>query len=82
MRHPIYLGAILFYVGLLIFSLSGLALLIWLIIIAFYHWLARHEERLLLEKFGVDYQKYVQEVPMWIPWIRRSTGSFDKKVVT
>jgi protein-S-isoprenylcysteine O-methyltransferase Ste14 len=69
-RHPIYLGAILLYLGLLILRFSLAATLIWVVIIAFYHFIARHEEKLLLKKFGQEYANYMREVPMWIPRIR------------
>lgn len=69
-RHPIYLGAILLYWGLLILRCSLTATAIWIVIMAFYHLIARHEEQLLLQKFGQDYEAYMQEVPMWIPRIR------------
>lgn len=66
-RHPLYLGSILFYVGLIMLTLSIFSAIIWLVIIAFYHLIARYEEQLLLDKFGVEYEKYKSEVPMWIP---------------
>jgi len=66
-RHPIYLGSILFYLGLIISTISLLSLAVWLIIIVFYYFISRYEEKLLLQKFGNDYQTYLDEVPMWIP---------------
>ena len=66
-RHPLYLGSILFYLGLLIITCSLIAAGIWLIIIGFYHFIARYEEKLLLEKFGEDYIRYMKKVPMWVP---------------
>jgi protein-S-isoprenylcysteine O-methyltransferase Ste14 len=66
-RHPIYLGAILFYLGLLVFSLSITAALIWVVIIGFYTFLCRYEEKLLIAKFGDDYTAYMCEVPMLLP---------------
>lgn len=68
-RHPLYLGAIVFYFGLLALKFSLIATLIWIGIIAFYHFIARHEEKLLLKKFGQEYANYIREVPMWIPRI-------------
>lgn len=68
-RHPLYLGAIVFYLGLLTLMFSLAATLIWVGIIVFYHFIARHEEKLLLKKFGKEYEDYMQEVPMWIPRI-------------
>ena len=66
-RHPIYLGAILLYLGLIILTLSLATTLVWIIIILFYHFISRHEEKLLVEEFGRDYEDYMREVPMWIP---------------
>jgi len=70
-RHPIYLSAILLYFGLLLFSTSICAIIVWLVIITFYHFISRHEEKLLMEKFGNDYKNYMADVPMWIPKIKR-----------
>ena len=70
-RHPIYLGSILFYLGLLVLTFSIIAIAIWILIIAFYYCISKHEEKLLLEKFGKDYEKYKKVVPMLIPRIRR-----------
>lgn len=66
-RHPIYLGAILFYLSLLIAFFSAAAMFIWFVIILFYIFLCKHEERLLTEKFGSEYDKYKQVTPMLIP---------------
>ena len=68
-RHPIYLGCILFYVGLVIFTLSIISSVICAIIIGFYHYISRYEERKLLNKFGQEYERYMKSVPMWIPRI-------------
>ena len=70
-RHPIYLGAILFYPGLLTLTFSIIAAIIWIFIIAFYYFIAKHEEKLLVKKFGKEYEEYMREVPMLIPLIKR-----------
>ena len=70
-RHPIYLGSILFYLGLLVLTFSIIAIAIWILIVAFYCCISKHEEKLLLEKFSKDYEEYKKEVPMLIPRIRR-----------
>ncbi|MBN2412099.1 isoprenylcysteine carboxylmethyltransferase family protein [candidate division KSB1 bacterium] len=70
-RHPIYLGAILFYAGMLMINCSLGSAFIWLIIILFYHFISLHEEKLLLKKYGRDYEQYMREVPMWIPGIKK-----------
>jgi protein-S-isoprenylcysteine O-methyltransferase Ste14 len=70
MRHPMYLSAILLYLGLLSFTLSISAAIVWLITFGFYHFIASYEEKLLVEKFSDDYRQYQSEIPMWIPWIK------------
>jgi protein-S-isoprenylcysteine O-methyltransferase Ste14 len=69
-RHPVYLGSIVFYLGLLISTLSIFAAIAWVIIIIFYQFIAKYEESLLLRKYDEDYKVYMQAVPMWIPWIK------------
>jgi protein-S-isoprenylcysteine O-methyltransferase Ste14 len=66
-RHPMYLAAILLYLSFLIFKFSLAAFIVWLITLAFYHYIARYEEKLLAEHLGADYEKYKQTVSMWIP---------------
>lgn len=69
-RHPIYLGEILFYLCLLLLSMSLAAAFVWLLTIGFMHYISRHEEKLLLTRFGNDYKQYMREVPMWIPQLK------------
>ena len=66
-RHPMYLSEVLLYFGLLIMSMSLAAAVVWMIAIGFLYYISRHEERLLLARFGEDYKNYLQEVPMWFP---------------
>jgi len=70
-RHPIYLSEILLYLGLLVLSMSLAAAVIWIISVGFFHYISRHEEKLLLERFGEEYEQYMREVPMWIPCLWR-----------
>ena len=70
-RHPIYLGEILLYLGFLFFSTSLAAACVWAIAILFLHAISRYEERLLLARFGEAYERYKQEVPMWVPRLRK-----------
>ncbi len=66
-RHPVYLGAILLYPVFLLVSLSIIATLIWIIVILFYCYLCKYEEKQLLKKYGKEYEIYVTEVPMLFP---------------
>jgi protein-S-isoprenylcysteine O-methyltransferase Ste14 len=70
MRHPIYLAEILLYLGLLILSISLAAVVVWVCAIAFLYYISRYEEKLLLERFGREYEQYMREVPMWVPRFR------------
>jgi protein-S-isoprenylcysteine O-methyltransferase Ste14 len=67
-RHPMYLGSILFFLAFLVSTLSIMSAAIWIIIIGFYLYVARHEERLLIRKFGTKYEDYRKRVPMLFPW--------------
>ena len=70
-RHPMYFSELLLYFGLLIISTSLAAAVVLIMAIGFLYYLCRHEEKLLLDRFGDDYRAYMQEVPMWIPRLRR-----------
>ena len=70
-RHPLYLSTILFYMALLFFNPTILSLLVFAIILGFYDFIARYEEKILLEKFGEDYRRYIDSVPRWIPRLRK-----------
>jgi protein-S-isoprenylcysteine O-methyltransferase Ste14 len=70
-RHPIYLGELLAYLGLIILNISLAALGVWAVAIVLFHRISRYEERLLLERFGDRYASYMRQVPMWLPGIRQ-----------
>ena len=70
-RHPVYLSEILLYLGLLMLSMSLAAAVVWVIAIGFLHYISRYEERLLLARFGEEYELYMREVPMWFPRPRK-----------
>ena len=70
-RHPIYLSEIFLYLGLLILNISLAASIVWIIGIAFLHYISKYEESLLFARFGKEYEQYMKEVPMWIPRLRK-----------
>jgi len=70
-RHPIYTGAILFYLGAILITLSLASALFWLLIIAFYILIARYEEGILAEEFGDDYLNYKKKTGMLFPKLFR-----------
>jgi len=75
-RHPIYMGALLIYLGVIIFTISILGFFAWLGIIALYHWLAKYEEDLMLKVFGDAYREYQHEVPMWLPRVMKMPAGY------
>jgi len=66
-RHPIYLGAMLVYVGFIVLTFSLIGIGVFFLVIILYHWLAKHEEELMIGIFGEKYNDYVKNVPMWLP---------------
>ena len=66
-RHPIYLGAILGYAGMICMTLSLASAALLVVIIAFYLYISRYEEKLLTQRFGDEYREYMKQVPMLFP---------------
>lgn len=66
-RHPIYLGAILGYAGMISLTLSLASAAIFIIIVAFYYFISKYEEKLLTRRFGEEYRDYMKKVPMLFP---------------
>lgn len=69
-RHPIYTGALLFYLGSILLTLSLASAALWVLICVFYFVLCRYEERILTEEFGDDYLKYKNRTGMLFPKFR------------
>jgi len=69
-RHPIYTGAILFYLGATVITISIASAAFVLIIIGFYIAIGKYEERLLAEEFGNDYLEYKKKSGMLFPKFR------------
>jgi protein-S-isoprenylcysteine O-methyltransferase Ste14 len=69
-RHPMYFGSILIYLGFVVLSFSLIALVVFIIVVIFYYYICRYEEKLLIEKLGSEYIKYMKKVPMLIPFAK------------
>ena len=69
-RHPIYLGAILFYLGASLITMSIASVLFLIVIIGFYIYIAKYEERILTKEFGQDYLEYKKKTGMLFPKLR------------
>jgi len=70
-RHPIYLGVILVYLGLALATASLFSLLVLVGIFFFYNYIAGYEEKLLSARFGQAYGDYAMKTGKWIPGIGR-----------
>ncbi len=68
-RHPIYTGVILGFLGLAVKGANPLAVLLAAALIPFFYAKSGYEERLLVERFP-DYADYQRTVPhRLIPWL-------------
>jgi len=65
-RHPIYLGIYLMIFSITIMSLSWLFLLLVIILAIPLILNALAEERYCLEKYGKEYQDYMERTPRWL----------------
>ncbi len=74
-RHPLYLGTIVFVGGLLLYfpyvknAIAAFIVIVYTIIGAFF------EEKKLLKTFGREYKDYQRVVPMIFPWPKRKSMS-------
>ena len=74
-RHPIYTGFIVIYVGMAIICTTVLALVA-VLVITFGLWLkARVEEQFLIEELGAAYDAYRARTPMLMPRMSRRPGA-------
>jgi protein-S-isoprenylcysteine O-methyltransferase Ste14 len=69
-RHPIYLGLILATLGMVIVNGSIVKLVFWLPLVILLVLKIRFEEALLVSKYS-DYKKYKEQVPAFIPNLKR-----------
>ena len=68
-RHPIYLGSLLTYLGLAISTGSLLSLALLAGIFLFHNSIASYEEEVLLARFGEEYGRYKKRTGKWVPRI-------------
>ena len=68
-RHPMYLGTLLFCLAFFFGMPSLLSLIIWIGFFIFYDKMATYEENSLKKILGGEYINYQKRVPKWIPRI-------------
>lgn len=67
-RNPMYLGHLIFFLGLAI-TFSGLAWLLLVVHLAWFDHRARSDEEHLLARFGPAYDDYRTRVKRWLPGV-------------
>jgi protein-S-isoprenylcysteine O-methyltransferase Ste14 len=72
-RHPLYLGSILIYFGMMVSTASLFCLALLVLIALFYNYIAGYEEKLLEVKLGQDYIAYKKKTGKWIPNFSKSS---------
>ncbi|HTP01728.1 MAG TPA: methyltransferase [Anaerolineales bacterium] len=70
-RHPLYLAALLAYLGTALSSLSLISLAVLVPGFLFYDYIASYEERLLEAKLGQPYFSYEARTGKWLPFVGR-----------
>jgi len=68
-RHPLYLGSILFYLGLAVSTASLFSLMLVVVIFLFYNYIASYEEKIMEEQFDEEYRGYKKRTGKWVPMI-------------
>ena len=66
-RHPMYLGTLLFCLAFLFISVSLVSIGIWIAFFIFYDKMATYEEKSLIGILGEEYIRYRKRVSKWLP---------------
>ena len=73
-RHPMYLGTLLFCFGFLFIMPSLFSFGVWVVFFIFYDKMATYEENDLIRILGEKYVSYQKQVSKWFPnWRRRKS---------
>ena len=68
-RHPQYLGFLLITLGMNILWVTFSTLILWPVLAFLYYRLAKEEDKQMAERFGEEFIRYKNNVPMFIPRI-------------
>ena len=72
-RHPLYLGSIIFYLGIAVSTASLFSLVLVVLIFFFGNYIASYEEKLLEDRFHEEYRNYKKKTGKWVPMIGRES---------
>ena len=76
-RHPMYLGTLMFCLGFVFIMPSLLSFGVWIAFFIFYDKMATYEEKDIIRILGEEYIAYQKRVRKWFPRIR-SRSSLEK----
>jgi protein-S-isoprenylcysteine O-methyltransferase Ste14 len=68
-RHPMYLGTLLFCLAFLFIGFSILSFAVWVAFFVFYDRMATYEENSLIKILGEEYIAYRKRVSKWLPGV-------------
>jgi protein-S-isoprenylcysteine O-methyltransferase Ste14 len=68
-RNPMYVGHIIFLLGIALTLQSVLAALITVATTVWFHFRVQQDEKRLSELFGQPYEDYAARVKRWIPYL-------------
>jgi len=70
-RHPAYLGILIYYLGLPLVLNAYYSEIIGFILLSFaFYWRIKEEEKLLIGKFGEEYRNYMKQSGAILPKVR------------
>lgn len=70
-RHPMYTSLNLFSLAISLMSSNILLMVFALLVAVPFPWIARREERMLLDRFGNEYREYMKTTGRFFPRIRK-----------
>jgi protein-S-isoprenylcysteine O-methyltransferase Ste14 len=68
-RNPMYLGHLVFMLGLAVTFRSYVALALLVLRAIWFHRRVVADEARLIERFGPEYADYMRRVKRWVPWL-------------
>jgi protein-S-isoprenylcysteine O-methyltransferase Ste14 len=68
-RHPAYLGAIIIFLGIPVMFCSILGFMVMFLLVPYLLHRIKLEERMMTERFGVEYDEYVKSSKKLIPFL-------------
>ena len=68
-RHPLYTASIISFIGTILIISTWLLAILFIIYLIAYYFMAKQEEKILLEKFGERYKEYIKNTGMFFKFI-------------